>query len=389
MKKFNPKNSVLFLFIFLGMLTAFGPFVTDIYLPALPLMTVYFNASIPMVQLGLTFSMLGLALGQIFFGPLSDKYGRKNPLLFAMYVFAVSTIACIFSQSIEVFLILRFIQGLSAAGGIVISRSIATDKFRKQNLTKALALVAVIGGIAPIIAPIMGGLILNFTTWKGVFAALLILGVILLSFCVKFNESLSTPRKSKEKLTNFLKLFKNVLKNKKYIFYVLNFAFAQGILFGYIAASPFIIQNHYGFSPMSFGFLFAINAAATGAGAGTSAIFKKQENCVLTSACAMVFFSVIMFVTLMLNAGIVIFEINLIILLFSMGLTFTSSTALAMNINRKQAGTASSLLGATPFLFGGIVSPLAGLGNILFSTGIIFVASAILSFACALLAIRK
>ena len=127
------KNSAQFIFIFLGMLTAFAPFVTDMYLPSLPSMQIFFDTSVSMVQMGLTFSMLGLTCGQLVFGPLSDKYGRRKPLIFSMVLFVISTLLCIFSPSIECFVALRFLQGIAASGGIVIARSIATDKFKGKK----------------------------------------------------------------------------------------------------------------------------------------------------------------------------------------------------------------------------------------------------------------
>ena len=150
-------NSKIFLLVLLGMLTAFGPFVTDMYLPSLPSMEHYFNTNSSMVQLGLTTSMIGLAIGQVFFGPLSDRYGRKKPLVTAMWLFLVSTLCCIFSQSIGQFVAFRLLQGIAGAGGIVISRSIATDKYSGRELAKMLAVIGAINGIAPVAAPIVGG----------------------------------------------------------------------------------------------------------------------------------------------------------------------------------------------------------------------------------------
>ena len=150
-------NSKTFLLVLLGLLTAFGPFVTDMYLPALPAMADDFGTSSSMVQLGLTTSMIGLACGQLFFGPLSDKYGRRTPLLTAMWLFLGSTVLCIFAADIEQFVFLRFVQGIAGSGGIVISRSVATDKFSGRELAKMLALIGAINGIAPVAAPIVGG----------------------------------------------------------------------------------------------------------------------------------------------------------------------------------------------------------------------------------------
>ena len=128
-------NSARFIFVFLGLLTAFGPFVTDMYLPSLPVMTAYFDTSVSMVQTGLTFSMLGLVFGQLVFGPLSDAYGRRPPLLVSLVLFVAATFACIFAPTIEVFAALRFLQGIAASGGIVIARSIAADKFKRRRLS--------------------------------------------------------------------------------------------------------------------------------------------------------------------------------------------------------------------------------------------------------------
>ncbi|CCX94417.1 drug resistance transporter Bcr/CflA subfamily [Bacteroides sp. CAG:20] len=158
-------NSKIFLLILLGSLTAFGPLVTDMYLPSLPSMTDYFGTQASMVQLGLTSSMIGLALGQLFFGPLSDWYGRRPPLLVAMSLFIVSTVCCIFSATIEGFIFFRLIQGIAGAGGIVVSRSIATDRFTGKELAKAMAIIGAINGIAPVASPVLGGLTPSFPSF--------------------------------------------------------------------------------------------------------------------------------------------------------------------------------------------------------------------------------
>ena len=172
-------NSKFFLLTLLGMLTAFGPFVTDMYLPSLPSMREYFKTTPSLVQLGLTASMIGLAAGEIFFGSLSDKYGRRSPMLAAMYLFIISTIGCIFALTIEIFVILRLLQGITGAGGIVISRSVATDMFTGKELAKTLAIIGAINGVAPII----GGGLTEGIDRKGIFWVLLALGIILLLGC--------------------------------------------------------------------------------------------------------------------------------------------------------------------------------------------------------------
>lgn len=223
-------NSKLFILVLLGMLTAFGPFVTDMYLPSLPSMGEYFSTSSSMVQLGLTTSMIGLSVGQIFFGPLSDRYGRRIPLQVAMWLFIVSTIFCLFAQNIQQFVAFRLIQGIAGAGGIVIARSIATDKFSGKDLAKMLAIIGAINGIAPVVAPIIGGVFTEAIGWQGIFIILLVLGVLLLIGCMRFRESLPAENRLATKWADTFNSFKVVLRNKQYVCYVLQLAFAQGVL---------------------------------------------------------------------------------------------------------------------------------------------------------------
>lgn len=245
-------NSKIFLLILLGSLTAFGPLVTDMYLPSLPSMADYFGTQASMVQLGLTSSMIGLALGQLFFGPLSDWYGRRPPLLVAMSLFIVSTVCCIFSATIEGFIFFRLIQGIAGAGGIVVSRSIATDRFTGKELAKAMAIIGAINGIAPVASPVLGGFLTDSIGWKGIFIVLLLLGVLLLFSNLHFKESLSVDNRKRGNLKSLASSFGIVLKNRRYVYYVLQMGFAMGVLFANISSSPFIVQQHYGFSAFEF-----------------------------------------------------------------------------------------------------------------------------------------
>lgn len=383
------ENSRIFLLVLLGMLSAFGPFVTDMYLPSLPAMGDYFSTSSSMVQLGLTTSMIGLAVGQVFFGPLSDRYGRRMPLLVAMWLFIASTICCLFSTSIEMFVAFRLIQGVAGAGGIVISRSVATDRYSGRELAKMLAVIGAINGVAPVAAPIVGGVLTESIGWQGIFAVLLGLGVILLGGCYCFRESLPKEQRLASKWNDTFRSFKVVLQDRQYVFYVLQMAFAQGVLFSYIASSPFILQQHYGFSAFTFSLCFAVNAVAIGVAAALSVKFRRPVSCTLAGCIGMLVAAIGECVALMMGCGFWVYELLLLVLLFMMGLTFTSTTTLAMERQRENAGTASALLGAVCFAFGGIVSPLVGIGNILTSTGIIFVISALCSLGCILMALGK
>ena len=383
------QNSKTFLLVLLGILAAFGPFVTDMYLPGLPSMTVYFDTTASMVQLGITTAMLGLGFGQIIVGPLSDKYGRKLPLLLSLWLFIFSTIACICSWSLGAFIFFRFLQGIAGAGGIVISRSVAIDKFSGKELAKMLAVIGAINGVAPVAAPVIGGLLTGSVGWQGIFMILLFIGILLGIGCIRFKESLPAEKRSKTGVWATFRSFGIIVHNRRYMLYVFQLAFAQGILFAYIASSPFIIQQHYGFSPFAFSICFAVNAVAIGVAAALSVKFRRTENGTLTGCVGMLVFAVLQMAALYSGCGFWTYELLMFALLFMMGLTFTASTTLAMDCERRYAGAASALLGALCFASGGIVSPLVGLGDILISTGVTFVICAVCSLLCALWAVKR
>lgn len=287
----NNDNSKLFLLVLLGLLTAFGPFVTDMYLPTLPAMTDFFRTSSSMVQMGLTTSMIGLAAGQLLFGPLSDKYGRRTPLLTAMWLFIGSTLLCIFASDIRQFIAARFLQGIAGSGGIVISRSVATDRFGGRDLARMLALIGAVNGVAPVVAPIIGGTLTDSIGWQGIFCILLGLGCLLLAGCFRLRESLPAERRSAVAWNDILRNFGTVLRNRRYLAYVLQMGFAQGVLFAYIASSPFIVQGHYGFSAFEFSICFAVNAVAIGGAAAFSIRFRSPERSTRTGCAGMLLFA--------------------------------------------------------------------------------------------------
>ncbi|MDO5296697.1 MAG: multidrug effflux MFS transporter [bacterium] len=372
-------NSRAFMFLFLGALTAFGPFVTDMYLPALPAMTGYFNTTVSMVQLGLTFSMLGLALGQLGFGPFSDRLGRRVPLLASMLIYIFSTVLCIFAPSIEWFLFWRFWQGIAGAGGIVIARSIAVDTFVGQTLAQALAVIGAIMGVAPVLAPVIGGACADKIGWKGIFCILLALGFILLLLCLLFKESLPPERRSTQRWFAVFSMYKQVLQRKRFVFYVLQYAAANGILFGNVASSPFMVQEHYGCSALVFSVCFALNSLAIGVGAAMSMRFQRSQDCVKYSCAGMIVSSLAVALGMYWGCSLWLYETLITLACFTMGMTFTASTALALECVRDLAGTGAAVQGSSGYILGGLVAPLIGLGNIMLSTAAVFAGAALLS----------
>lgn len=365
----------------LSALTAFAPFVTDMYLPALPSMTETFSTTPAQVQLGLTTSMLGLAIGQLIIGPLSDKYGRKRPLILTLILFAVSSALCIFSTTIGSFVALRFVQGLGASGGVVLSRSIATDLCSGRALATVMALIGAISGIAPVISPVLGGWILSFSDWRMVFALLLAIGIVLLAASFRLPES--HPAQNRQTLSVFQSFgqIRALVRNRTFMTYAVMQAAAMFAFFGQISASPFIFQTHYGFSAFAYSAFFAANALAIGIFAFLSTKFKTPQKSLITGSIMLLVTASCVSAALVLNAPAALFELCLFLMMGSFGLILAPSTALAMNAARKQAGLASAVLGAAGFLTGGIASPLVGLGTLQFSTAAVFMTGAILTFA--------
>ena len=267
-------NSKLFLVLLLGVLSAFGPFVVDLYLPSLPQLASFFETNASMTQLTLTTAMIGLAVGQLLLGPLSDKFGRKKPLIISLVIYIISTVLIVFSPNIEMMIILRVIQGLSSAGSVVISRAVATDLYRGREMTRFFGLLMTINGLAPIISPILGSLLLEYISWKGVFVFLALIGVIVLIFSFRLKESLSVENRLQGSIFSTFLTFGVIIKNRLFMSYVGIQSFLLGSMFAYIAASPFIFQSFYGLSAFIFSLCFGANGAALVIGANVGGKYQ-------------------------------------------------------------------------------------------------------------------
>ncbi len=383
------KKYYLFLIVFLGMLSAFGPFVTDMYLPTLPSMAEVFHTTPSLVQLGLAASMIGLAVGQVFFGPLSDKYGRKAVLMSAMILFAVSTVASIYSPSIQFFNICRFLQGLGGSGGIVLSRSVATDCYSGRELAKTLAIIGAINGIAPVTAPVIGGLVSEAVGWQGIFWILFGIGAVILMMCVVFRESHKRENRYTGSVLSLMRNFPEIFRLRYFVIYTLMYTFTCGVLFSYISSASFVIQNHFGFSELQFALIFGFNALGIGIGSGLSLKFRNISNAAAFGAACTTLAVIMQIAVYLCLPTFWSYETFTFIMLVSLGFLLTSSTTLAMDEGRQMVGTASAIFGASGFLFGGIVSPLVGIGNIMVTTLILLTVCSLLTLTFAWMTFRR
>ena len=371
-------NSKLFLVLLLGVLSAFGPFVVDLYLPSLPQLASFFETSASMTQLTLTTAMIGLAVGQLLLGPLSDKFGRKIPLSISLVIYIISTVLIVYAPNIEAMIVLRVIQGLSSAGSVVISRAVATDLYRGREMTRFFGLLMTINGLAPIISPILGSLLLEYISWKGVFVFLALIGVIVLLFCFRLKESLSIENRLQGSIFATFSTFGVIIKNRLFMSYVGIESFLLGAMFAYIAASPFILQSFYGLSAFIFSLCFGANGAALVIGANIGGKLPNRKALAI-GVFAFVVAALYTIAVLISQPNWLFVEIGFFSMLLLMGITFPAISSLAMESERQYAGSASALLGFAPFFLGGVVSPLVGIGNIFYSTALVILACSVLA----------
>lgn len=353
--------------VILGSLSAFGPLSLDMYLPSLPKLAADLQTSTSLTQLSLTACLIGLALGQLFAGPLSDVRGRRVPLLIGLIGYTVSSLLCAFAPSIWTFILLRFIQGLAGSAGIVIARAVVRDLYSGTELTKFFSLLMLVNGVAPIASPIAGAQLLHVTSWRGIFLVLAVIGVLmLLGVLLGLPETLPAARRAKGGMMNTLSTFARLARNSKFIGYALSQGLVLGAMFAYISGSPFVLQDIFGVSAQLFSLCFAINGFGiilASQLAGRLAGRLNETTLLLGGLCLAALGGVMLLLMILIGAGLPAILIFLFIIVSCVGLVSTLSVSLAMRDQGQSAGSASALLGVLTFLLGSLVAPLAGLGG--------------------------
>lgn len=372
----------IFLVFYLVMLSAFGSFVNDMYLPTLPEMTRFFHCSVSMVQLGLTFGMIGLGVGQILMGPLSDRYGRKPVLVISMLVFIVGAVVSVFSVNIHMFLWCRLVQGVGASGGYFLARTIPADLYGGRQLAKMMALIGAINGFAPASAPVLGGFMADTIHWQGIFWVLAAFALLLILIGIFYKESLIPANRLKGPLRDSFREYLPLLKNRAFMTHVLLKGSALGLLFAYTSSAPFIMQTVYGFSALKFGLFMGFNALFAAAGSMIALRFKVLKSAAWVGGWVILISTVVVALALFFVHDFWAYECSLLPVIFSMGMIFTVGNTLAMNEGRTNAGAASAILGVGGYAFGALVAPLVGLGNILHSTAVVFFVLAVAILIC-------
>ena len=378
----------------LGCLTGLTPLAIDAYLPALPELASDLHASSSQAQLTLSALLIGLAVGQALAGPLSDAIGRRRPVLVGLALFSLTSLLCAFAPDIRVLIALRFLQGASGAAGVVCARAVVRDLFEGVAMARAFARLVLVMGAAPVLAPVLGAQLLRVTTWRGVFVALAVAGLVMLAFASRLlKETLPPERRRPGSFSATMRTFGFLLRDRPYVLHVLSGGFAFASMFAYISGSPFVLQKVYGLSPQQFSIAFGLNAAAFVGVAQISARVVRRTGAralLLTGTSLQVAGATVIVVALATGAGLVGLLPGLLLVVGSVGLTAPNATALALTSHGAIAGSAAALLGLGQYVIAGSAAPLVGIAgeNTATPMAAVIATGAVLALAAAVLAGR-
>jgi DHA1 family bicyclomycin/chloramphenicol resistance-like MFS transporter len=351
----------------LGAVYALAPLAIDMYLPGLPALSHGLHASASQGQLTLTACLLGLGVGQVYAGPLSDARGRRGPLLGGMIAFTLASAACAIAPSIWALVALRFAEGLAGAVGMVICLAVIRDSFEGHSAARGFALLILVSGTAPVVAPLLGAEILHLTSWRGMFVGLAAVGgVMSVAVAGSLPETLPPGARQPAGFAHAVRTLAALFRDRRFTPYAAIFALMFGAMFAYIAGSAFVLEDIYGLSPTLYSVVFAANAAGLvtlaqlgrrlGARAGAARLLRAGLTLSALGAAG----TLVVAVT---HAGLAFAIVSFAALIAANGLNVPNSAALALDHQGERAGSASALLGLGQFTLGAAVAPLVGLAG--------------------------
>ncbi|WP_410571597.1 multidrug effflux MFS transporter [Amycolatopsis sp. cmx-4-61] len=349
----------------LGGLTAFGPLSIDMYLPALPRMAADLHAADSTVQLTLSAFIVGLALGQLVLGPLSDAVGRRRPLLVGLALYVVGSVLCAVSPDAWLLVAARLVQSLGAAAGIVIARATVRDLFSGTAMTKFFSTLMLVSGLAPILAPLIGGQLLTWTSWRGVFVVLTAFGALLLAVVVFFLPEPS-PVRSPLRLGRVMRTYGRLALDRSFAGYALASGLLFASMFAYISGSSFALQGVYGLSPQAYSVVFGANGVGIVLAGQLNGrlVGRVRERALLLAGLLLgVTGGALVLASTLFRAPLALLLVSLFVLVSSIGLVMPNASSLALAAQARSAGAASALLGVLQFVVGAAATPLVGLGG--------------------------
>jgi DHA1 family bicyclomycin/chloramphenicol resistance-like MFS transporter len=353
------------LVLVLGFLSALGPLTIDMYLPSLPTIAGDLNASAAAVQLTLTGTLVGLGLGQLLVGPLSDAVGRRLPLLVGVAVHVLASVLCVMAPNLATLGTLRVLQGLGAAAAAVVAMAVVRDLFSGLAAAKLLSRLMLVIGVAPILAPTIGGLVLNWSSWRGVFVVLTVVGVAIMTATALFlPETLPGDRRRGGGVGGTVRVYGRLFTDRVYVGLILVGGLAMAALFAYVSGSSFVFQEEYGMSEQQFAYVFAGGAvgliAATQLNVRLLRRFPPQRILAAALLAGLISGGVLLADAQTGFGGLAGILVPLWAALATVGLAMPNAPALALARHGEAAGTAAALLGATQFGVGALAAPLVG-----------------------------
>jgi len=353
------------LVVILGCLTAFGPLSIDFYLPGLPGLTSDFDTTASAGQLTLTACLLGLAFGQLAFGPLSDRFGRRRPLICGLAAYSAASLACAVAPDVWTLVAFRFVQGLGGSSGIVIARSVVRDLRSGVGAARLYSIIMLVVGVVPFLAPILGGALLHVTSWRGLFVVLgAVDAAILAAVLAWLPETLAPHRRQRSGQTRagFLEL----LSDRIFLAYAIVLGLNFAAMFSYIAGSSFVLEEIHGVSPQVYGVIFGVNALGIVMSSQLNRALVGRvppERLLLAGVAAGATGGAALLVVVLAGIGLVGILPCLFVCVSSVGLVIPNATALALTDYPHAAGSASALLGTAQFVLGGAAAPLVGVAG--------------------------
>jgi len=357
------------LFVLLGGLTAFGPLSIDMYLPALPAIGRDLAASESLIQLTLTACLIGLAIGQVVAGPISDALGRRRPVLIGVAGYVLASLLCAVAPTAPILVSLRLLQGLAGAAGIVIARAIVRDLYTGSAAARYFSRLILIFGIAPILAPVLGAQIMRFTSWHGIFLALAVVTALLwLGAARALPETLPVERRRSGSLGDTVQTFRRLAADTRFLGYAVSGGLGFGAMFAYIAGSPFVLQGIYHVSPQTFSLIFGLNAVGfvITSQINGSLVGRIPPARLLTVGVTVTGVAglALLAVILIGGLGLAVVLPPLFVLVSSIGFVVPNAVALALSRHPEAAGTGSALVGVIQSGIGAAGAPLVGIAGI-------------------------
>jgi DHA1 family bicyclomycin/chloramphenicol resistance-like MFS transporter len=352
--------------VVLGGLMVLGVFMTDLYLPALPDVADGLGGSDSATQVTLTGCLIGLSLGQLGVGTLSDTFGRRGLVLAGLVVFGVMSLVCAIAPSLLVLDAARVVQGVAGGGGMVLARAIVSDEAAGLDAGRAYAVLGALTGIGPILAPTVGAALLLFTDWRGVFVALAIAAVPVLVAAWLWVPPMPAHHRRAGGARETLHAFATLLRDRGFLGYALASGFAGGTLFAYISGSSFVLQDVFGLSPQLFAVVFAVNGASfmvTALASGRLLPRLGHHRLLAIGLMAQTAASAVLLVVVLAGVGLAAVLACFFVAMAAIGFIMPNATALALAGRGALTGAASALFGLFGFSFGAVAAPVVGVAG--------------------------